>query len=104
MLAAFVGAFVTPLVAAEPVAHDCPPVTTPVSTSVLVAGMDGMSCERPAAPCGFAIGCIATAPAMHVSGPAVLIHSTLIVTSLFTTSHLNDLYRTGPPTPPPNQI
>ncbi len=37
-------------------------------------------------------------------GGSFVVHTPLVVTGILSAPALGDLYRTGPPTPPPNQI
>ncbi len=105
MLAGLALSYGVPLLA-RGASTECP--ATPATghrAPVLMAGMDGGACQHTdAAPCVSTLGCIASAPALRSLGLALVVPATLIVLGTPPAPHLGDLYRTGPPTPPPNQI
>jgi hypothetical protein len=105
MLASIALFFMTPLLAATvALPGDCPPAPAGRGP-VLVAGMDGAACEHTdAGLCVTALGCVSIAPAVRPA-PAVLVNSPrLTVVGVAPIAPAGDLYRTGPPTPPPNHI
>ena len=71
----------------------------------LVAGLEGGGCEHTdAGPCVSALGCVTAAPAIRPAAVLLLTPARLIVLGAAPTPQVGDLYRTGPPTPPPNHI
>lgn len=106
MLAGLAFSYAAPLLAGGATDVGCPLAPkTGSPASVLTAGMDGGGCEHmDAAPCMSALGCVASAPAIRSLRVALVIPSTLIVLGVPSAPQFGDLYRTGPPTPPPNQI
>jgi hypothetical protein len=105
MLAALALSLVAPPLAGGTAAtRDCPLAPTS-STPALVAGMDGGGCEHAdAGPCLTALGCVTAAPAIRPARAVLIIPTRLIVLGAAPTPRAGDLCRTGPPTPPPNQI
>ena len=105
MLAALVLSLVSPLLAGAVAAtRDCPLVPGG-GAPALVAGMDGGGCEHAdAGPCLTALGCVTAAPAIRPAAALLLTPTRVIVLGAAPTPQVGDLYRTGPPTPPPNQI
>lgn len=83
---------------------DCPPAAAGRGP-VLAAGMDGDACEHTdAGPCVTALGCVTIAPAIRPAPTLLVTSATLTVLGAAPTPQAGDLYRTGPPTPPPNRI
>jgi len=104
MLVGLALSYGAPLVARS-AALSCPLAPATGTAPVVTAAMDDGSCPHTdAAPCVSPLGCIASAPAVQVSGVAFVIPVSVIVTGALPASLLGDLFRTGPPTPPPNQI
>ena len=98
--------FALPPLAGEAI-RDCPPGAPRGgdSGSVLVAAMDGGACEHTrVGPCLTALGCVTAAPAIRPAAALLLTPTRVIVLGAAPTPQVGDLYRTGPPTPPPNQI
>jgi len=104
-LAALALALVAPLfVGGADAIRDCPLVPRG-GAPVLVAGMDGGACEHAdAGACLTALGCVTVAPAIRPAAPVLVAATRLIVLGVARVPHVGDLYHTGPPTPPPNQI
>jgi len=70
----------------------------------LVAGMADGACEHTdVGPCLAALGCVTAPPAIRPAAALLVTPTRLIVLGGAPTSHIGDLYRTGPPTPPPNR-
>jgi hypothetical protein len=69
----------------------------------LVAG-NGACDHTDAGPCLDRLGCVTVAPAIALVPTPLVVPSGLITLGTRTAPRLGDLYRTGPPTPPPNQI
>lgn len=105
MLAGLTLTYATPL-AAGAGSFGCPLAPARGNSSpVLLADMDDGACEHiDAAPCVATLGCVTAAPAIRSSRVALVVPTTLILLGALPAPHLGDLYRTGPPTPPPNQI
>ncbi|HUC40085.1 MAG TPA: hypothetical protein VMR92_04570 [Gemmatimonadales bacterium] len=105
LLAGLVLSYGIPL-RARGAATECPAApATGHRAPVLMPGMDGGACEHTdAAPCVSTLGCSASAPAVRSLGLALVVPAKLIVFGAPPAPHFGDLYRTGPPTPPPNQI
>jgi len=103
VLAVVVVLFVTPPLGGG-ATRECP-LAPGGGGPALVAGMADGACEHTdVGPCLAALGCVTAAPAIRPA-PALLVTPTrLIVLGAAPTSHIGDLYRTGPPTPPPNQV
>jgi hypothetical protein len=80
---------------------DCP--LAPAGGPALVAGMDGGGCEHTdVGPCLTGLGCIAVAPAIRPAAASFVTPARLLALGAPPAPHLGDLYRTGPPTPPPD--
>jgi hypothetical protein len=105
VLAALVLSLVSPLLAGGAAAtRDCPLVPGG-GAPALVAGMDGGGCEHAdAGPCLTALGCVTAAPAIRPAAALLLTPTRVIVLGAAPTPQVGDLYRSGPPTPPPNSI
>ena len=88
------------------VARDCP--SAPASDSqraALVSAMPDGACDhRDVGPCIGALGCVTAAPAIALVPTSLLGPAELSSVGIGSTPQLGDSYRTGPPTPPPNQI
>ena len=87
-------------------ARDCPPARTSDSHhAALVSAMTDGACEHSdAGPCLGALGCVTLAPAIAIVPTSLLVPAELISRGILSTPRVGDLYRAGPPTPPPNQI
>lgn len=106
MLATLALSLVAPsLIAGPAAARDCPPARTSNShQAALVSAMAGGACEHSdAGPCLGAPGCVTAAPAIAIVPTALLVSADLIPVGIRSTPRVGDLYRAGPPTPPPNQ-
>jgi hypothetical protein len=105
MLTALVLSLVSPLVAGGAAAtRDCPLVPRG-GPPALVAGVDGGACEHTdAGVCLTALGCVSVAPAIRPAAALLITSTRLIVLGAAPTPRAHDLFRTGPPTPPPNHI
>ena len=105
MLAVVVLSFITPPLAfGAPATGDCP-LAPGGGGPVLVAGMDPGACEHTdVGPCLAALGCVTAALAIRPAAACLVTSARLIVLGAAPTPHVGDLYRTGPPTPPPNHI
>ena len=105
-LAVLALSFAAPLAggAVRPASHSCPMAPTG-GAPVLVAGMDGGACEHAdVGPCLPGFGCVTVPPAIRPVAALFVTPARLIVLGAPPAPHFGDLYRTGPPTPPPNQI
>ena len=65
---------------------------------------DGACDHRDVGPCLGALGCVTAASAIARVPTSLLGSAELTSVGIGSTPRLGDLYRTGPPTPPPNQI
>jgi hypothetical protein len=84
--------------------RDCP-LAPAGGGPAFVAGMDGGSCEHTdVGPCLTALGCVAAAPAIRPAATSFVASAGMIVLGTPPAPHPGDLYRTGPPTPPPNSV
>ncbi len=93
-----------PLAGGTAATQGCP-VAPRGGAPVLVAGMDGGACEHTdVGTCLTAFGCATVAPAIRPVAAFFVTPARLIVLGAPPAPHLGDLYRIGPPTPPPNQI
>jgi len=102
-LAALVLSLASPLVAGG-AARDCPLVPRE-GVPALVAGMDGGACEHTdAGVCLTALGCVSVVPGIRPAAAFFIFSARLIVLAPRPAPHFGDLFRTGPPTPPPNLI
>jgi hypothetical protein len=101
ILAGLALSYATPVLAGS-----CPLApTTNSGAPVLLAGMDDSACEHiDAAPCVSALGCVTAAPALSSLDVLLVVPTNLIVFGAPPAPCHGDLYRTGPPTPPPNHI
>lgn len=105
MLAGLALSYATPLVAGGSASLACPLAPTKSGAPVLLAGMDDGACEHTdAAPCVSTLGCVTAAPAIRTLEVVLVVPTNLIVLGAPPAPRHGDLYRTGPPTPPPNQI
>ena len=86
--------------------RDCP--LAPASDShraALVSAMPDGTCDHSdVGPCLGALGCVTAAPAIALVPTSLLGPAELNSVGIGSTPRLGDLYRAGPPTPPPNQI
>lgn len=105
MLAVVLLSFVTPLLAdGGGAGRDCP-MAPRGGAPALVAGMEGGACEHTdVGPCLTTLGCVSAAPAIRPAAALLFTPSGLIVLGAAPTLQVGDLFRIGPPTPPPNQI
>lgn len=104
MLAGLALSFAMPLASGADAGRDCP-LAPSGGAPALVAGMDSGACEHiDVGPCLTTLGCATAAPAIRPSAALFVSPAKLIVLGAPPVPHLGDLYRTGPPTPPPNQI
>lgn len=93
-----------PLVGGAAASRDCP-LAPSGGAPALVAGMDAGACEHTdVGPCLTTLGCVTAAPAVRPVAALFVASARLIVLGTPPAPHLEDLYRTGPPTPPPNHI
>ncbi|HET9386894.1 MAG TPA: hypothetical protein VFO67_17305 [Gemmatimonadales bacterium] len=69
-----------------------------------VAASDSTCDHGGAGPCMDALGCVAMAPALTARRALLVTPDHLLVFSARLGARSGDLFRTGPPTPPPNQI
>ncbi len=70
---------------------------------VLVAAMPAGVCEHTAAgPCVATLGCVTVAPAIALVPTFLVVPNSVMVLAARPAPHFGDLFRTGPPTPPPN--
>ncbi len=105
MLAGLAVSHAAPLLGGGSASLGCPLPPGGNGAPVLVAGMDDGACEHTAAaPCVTTLGCVTAAPAIRPAAVALIIPARLIALGGAPVRHLGDLCRTGPPTPPPNQI
>lgn len=105
MLAGLALSLVAPALAGGTVATGCPLVPRDGGAPHLVAGMDDGVCEHTdIGPCVAALGCPTVLPAIRPSALQLVTPTRLIALGTASAPHGGDLYRTGPPTPPPNQI
>jgi hypothetical protein len=107
MLATLVLSLVAPSLSAGLTgARDCPPARTSDShQAALVSAMaDGVCEHSDAGPCLGVLGCVTLAPAIAIVPTSLLVPAKLISGGIRSTPRVGDLYRAGPPTPPPNQI
>ncbi len=105
MLAGLALSYGVPLLA-RGASTECPAaLATGHRAPVLMAGMDGGACEHTdAAPCMSTLGCVTVAPAIALAPTPFVIPTSVIVMAARPAPHFGDLFRTGPPTPPPNQV
>jgi len=93
--------------AAPPHVGSCPEPGTPFAGRTLVAAMDmdHGACAHPGAgPCLTASGCVSAPSALRSASAAVASRLTAVLVRPVAVPHYADLFRTGPPTPPPNSI
>ena len=104
MLASMALFLVTPLLAATVVpSGDCPLAPTGRGP-VLAAGMDGAPCEHvEAGPCVVALGCVGVPPVIRPASVLLVNASRMILAGAASIPHADGLFRSRPPTPPPNQ-
>ena len=88
-----------------------PPPGCPVTPSrgggapAIGAAMADAACDHTAAgPCMGALGCVTVAPAIANVPTTLVVPADLITFAIRPAPQFGDLFRTGPPTPPPNQI
>mgnify|MGYP003579175335 CR=1 FL=1 len=104
MLAWLAMSFATPLATGAGAGRDCP-MAPSGGAPALIAGMDGGACEHTdVGPCLTTLGCVTAGPAIRSVAALFVSPARLTVLGAPPAPHLGDLYRTGPPTPPPNQI
>ena len=104
MLAGLAFSYAAPL--AGRAAADCPvgPATNH-NVPTLSVGMADGSCEHAdAALCFSTLGCLVPPPAAAPCVTTFVVPSSLIITGVLPSTPFGDLYRTGPPTPPPDLI
>ncbi len=106
LIAAVMLAYPIPLIGGHIGVLDCPSALRATNgVPVLGAATGGGACAHTdAVPCLSMVGCFASAPACQSHGLSFVVHTPLVVTGILSAPALGDLYRTGPPTPPPNQI
>lgn len=85
---------------------DCPsaPAGDSQRAALVSAVPDGACDHSDAGPCLAALGCVTSAPAMSLVPPSLFGRVELNSIGIGLTPRLGDLWRAGPPTPPPNQI
>jgi hypothetical protein len=91
------------LVAPTTARRDCP-LTSGARVAVVNAMPDGACEHTGAGPCLAALGCVTSAPALTVASTGLMVSSGSIALEPRQIPRLADLYRAGPPTPPPNHI
>ena len=86
--------------------RDCPLApTTGHQGSVVTNAMTGGTCEHTdAGPCLGSLGCVAAPPVLAIVPTFLVVQNSLIVLVTPSAPPFGDLFRTGPPTPPPNLI
>lgn len=83
----------------------CPEKDGTSGPPTLVAAMDHGACAHPGAgPCLAAIGCLGAPQALRPAGTVVESRLTAVLIRPVAVPQYADLFRTGPPTPPPNAI
>jgi len=105
-LAALALSFVAPSIeaAAAPL-RDCPLAPEGERHAMVVHAMPDSACEHTGpGPCLGTLGCLAAPPAIAMPAANFVVPTTLIVLAVRPATHFGDLFRTGPPTPPPNHI
>ena len=106
VLAAFTLSVVAPSMEAASVSRECPfaPGSGAIAPAVVSATPDGACGHTVAGPCLAALGCLTTAPAITLVPTLLVISNSLIVLPPCPAPYFGDLFRTSPPTPPPNLI
>jgi len=81
----------------------CPP-TQSANASSLVADLGHIACAHPGlGPCLSALGCVTPLAPLGSAGPSFSAVSVTVGVAALATAH-RDLFRTRPPTPPPDLI
>ena len=108
LLMAFLLPSAAPLLAGGSGSMRCPETASGMGNGTaasLVAGTDGAACQHTATgPCVSPLGCTTPGPAIRTADGALGIPASLIALGVPPAAPLDDLYRSGPPTPPPNLI
>ena len=105
MLASFALSLTVPSLATGlAVSRDCPLApTSGHQGSVVVNPMTDGTCEHTGAgPCLGALGCVTAPPVIAIVPTFLVVPNNLIVLVTRSAAPFGDLFRTGPPTPPPN--
>jgi hypothetical protein len=84
--------------------RDCPLASGAGRVAFVNAMPDGACEHTGAGPCLATLGCVTPAPAITVASTGLIVSTGLIALEPRQTPRLADLYRPGPPTPPPNHI
>lgn len=104
MLVAFVlPSALLPVTGRGPAASDCPSGMEAAAPSI-AAAMGDEACEHTAQTSCLILACGIAAPAIRAVATILLPDAGLIVLQVGAVQQFVDLYHTGPPTPPPNQI
>lgn len=101
LLAGFLMSLGAPL---APAAKECPRSEAASGAPALTMAMQDGCQHADAGVCLTALGCATVAPAIRPAGALLVTPTRLIVLGAVPAPRVGDLYRTGPPTPPPNQI
>lgn len=85
-------------------ARDCPfAPATGLHGAVLANALPEGDCEHTVpGPCVATLGCVTVAPAIALVPTLLAVPNNLIALAPRPAPHFGDLFRTGPPTPPPN--
>jgi len=81
---------------------DCLPPAGTAAQSALVAGTPDHCPHTDAGVCVTALGCGGVTPALRPAAPGIGLAAALRPSATSPVARLADLYRVGPPTPPPN--
>ena len=91
-----------PLSAGWSGSQDCVPSAGTAAQSALVAGTPDHCPHTDAGVCVTALGCGGVTPALRPAAPGIGLAAALRPSATSPVARLADLYRVGPPTPPPN--
>ena len=80
----------------------CPPSADAAPSTALVAGTPPGCHDAGLGACAAAPGCAGVTPALRPPAPLSVLTAGSTRSAGPSVSHLADLYRVGPPTPPPN--
>lgn len=108
MLAGLVLSLAAPsLLSGARIARDCPlaPGSGARGPALVHAMPDDGACDRSdAGACLGTLGCVIVSPAIAIVPTLLVVPNRLIVLNPRPAPHFGDLFRTGPPTPPPDLI